>query len=334
MDPTNETPAPAPREPRLLDQVRAAIAARHYSRRTERAYVDWIVRYIEFHHRRHPREMSEREVTAYLSHLATERQVAASTQNQALAALLFLYREVLGLDLPWLNDVVRAKRSVRIPVVLSRDEVAALLRQLDGTPHLVALLMYGSGLRLLEAMQLRIKDVDFQRRELTVRHGKGAKDRRTMLPSRLNAPLHEQIERVLRQHQDDVLRGAGYVALPLAFAQKNPAAARDPGWQWLFPATRWHRDRETGQRRRHHLHESVVQEAIRNARRAAGLTKPATSHTLRHSFATHLLESGYDIRTIQELLGHTDVTTTMIYTHVLNKGGRGVRSPLDGEGLA
>ena len=319
---------------RLLDQVRAVLRSKHYAWRTEQAYVDWVVRYVRFHHLRHPRELGADAVAAFLTHLAVEGQVAAATQNQARSALLFLYREVLGLDLPWLNDVVRAKRSVRIPVVLSRDEVAALLRQLDGTPHLVALLMYGSGLRLLEAMQLRVKDVDFQRRELTVRHGKGAKDRRTMLPSRLNAPLHEQIERVLRQHQDDVLRGAGYVALPLAFAQKNPAAARDPGWQWLFPATRWHRDRETGQRRRHHLHESVVQEAIRNARRAAGLTKPATSHTLRHSFATHLLESGYDIRTIQELLGHTDVTTTMIYTHVLNKGGRGVRSPLDGEGLA
>ncbi len=328
----NHTPKPTPGAappPRLLDQVRAAIEARHYSRRTEVAYTDWIVKFIVFHGRRHPREMGEPEVTAYLSHLATVRKVSASTQNQALAALLFLYRQVLGEDLPWLDGVVRAKPTLRIPVVLTRTETAALLRELDGPSHVVAVLLYGAGLRLLEALQLRIKDVDFHGNELTVRRGKGGKDRRTMLPARARPLLQEQIERVRALHQRDLTVGAGYVALPDALEGKNPSAARDINWQWVFPATRWYRDPETGHKRRHHLHESVVQQAVRDARQRAGLTKPATSHTLRHSFATHLLESGYDIRTIQELLGHNDVTTTMIYTHVLNKGGRGVKSPLD-----
>ncbi len=324
-----KTPPGAAQPPRLLDQVRAAIKARHYSPRTERTYRDWIVRFIVFHERRHPREMGEREVTAYLSHLATVRKVSASTQNQALAALLFLYKYVLGVDLPWLNGLVRAKPTLRIPVVLTRTETAALLRELDGTPHVVAVLLYGAGLRLSEALQMRVKDVDIHGNELTVRRGKGGKDRRTMLPARARPLLQEQIERVRALHAKDLAEGAGYVALPDAMALKNPGAALDINWQWVFPATRWYREPGTGHRMRHHLHQSVVQDAIRNARRRAGLTKPATSHTLRHSFATHLLEAGYDIRTIQELLGHNDVTTTMMYTHVLNKGGRGVKSPLD-----
>ncbi len=329
MNHTPKTTPGASREPRLLDQVRAAIEARHYSPRTRRAYADWVLRFVVFHGKRHPREMGEPEVTAFLSHLATERNVAPSTQNQALAALLFLYREVLGMQLPWLNDVVRAKPRRRIPVVLTRGETTALLGELDGLPHLVALLMYGAGLRLGEALTLRVKDVDLHANELTVRCGKGGKDRRTMLPARARAPLQEQLARVRELHAQDVAAGAGYVALPDALALKNPGAARDINWQWVFPATRWHRDAKTKHKRRHHLHESVVQDAVRQARRRAGLTKPATSHTLRHSFATHLLEAGYDIRTIPELMGHTDVATTMMYTHVLNKGGRGVKSPLD-----
>jgi integron integrase len=333
MNHTPKTTPGAAQPPRLLDQVRAAIKARHYSPRTEKAYSDWIVKFIVFSGRRHPREMGEPEVTAYLTYLATVRKVAASTQNQALAALLFLYRDVLGQDLPWLYGVVRAKPTQRIPVVLTRTETAALLRELDGIPHVVAVLLYGAGLRLNEALQMRIKDVDFHGNELTVRRGKGGKDRRTMLPARARPLLQEQIEHVRLQHAKDLAVGAGYVALPDAMEIKNPGAARDINWQWVFPATRWYRVPGTGHKRRHHLHESVVQDAIRNARRRAGLTKLATSHTLRHSFATHLLESGYDIRTIQELLGHNDVTTTMMYTHVLNKGGRGVKSPLDEEGL-
>ena len=318
--------------PRLLDRVRQAIRARHYSPRTETAYVRWIERFVRFHGKRHPAEMGQREVTAYLTHLATERKVAASTQNQALAALTFLYREVLELDLPWLEGLVRAKRSQRVPVVLTREEVAAVLGELDGVVWLVASLLYGAGLRLMEAMRLRVQDVDFGAGEITVRDGKGRKDRRTLLPTAAREPLRQHLERVQRQHQRDLARGLGEVALPRALASKYPTAARDWRWQWVFPATSHYIDRETGARRRHHLHQTVVQRAIREAVRRARLTKPATSHTLRHSFATHLLEASYDIRTIQELLGHRDVATTMIYTHVLNKGGRGVKSPLDGEG--
>ena len=325
-----DTPGSAP-APRLMEQVHAALAARHYSPRTMRAYTGWIRRYIRFHGRRHPREMGEPELTAFLSYLATHRKVGASTQNQALASLLFLYRDVLRVEMPWLHDVVRAKRSQKVPLVLTQDEVRALLAAMDGTPLLVAQLLYGTGMRLLEVMRLRVKDIDFGAGEITVRQGKGDKDRRVPLPERTRAALREQIAFVRRQHTADLAAGAGCVELPGAMATKNHAAIRDLAWQWVFPATRIYRHAETGELRRHHLHETVIQHAVRHARRHAGLTKPAGCHTLRHSFATHLLEAGSDIRTIQELLGHNDVSVTMIYTHVLNKGGRGVRSPLDAE---
>ncbi len=316
----------------LLDQVRASIRARHYSRRTEKAYVGWIRRFILFHGKRHPKEMGGSEVTEYLSHLATERQVSASTQNQALSAILFLYKHVLGIDLPWLDGLVRAKRPTRLPVVLTIREVHGVLDRLDGVHWIMGSLLYGAGLRLLECCRLRIKDVDLERLELVVRDGKGAKDRITMLPAKLGTSLARHMDVVGAQHKGDLASGRGSVAMPFALARKYPRAAREWGWQWLFPATRFYRDAESGEVRRHHLHESVLQRAVKRAVGEAGLAKPASCHTLRHSFATHLLEMGYDIRTIQELLGHRDVRTTMIYTHVLNRGGRGVRSPLDGGG--
>ena len=327
--PPTDPASPSPQPPRLLDRVRNAVRARHYSPRTEKAYVAWIRKFIFFHRLRHPNEMGEAEVTQFLTSLATLGKVSASTQNQALAALLFLYRNVLGHELGWLQGVVRAKRPVRLPVVLSREEVSAVLRQIRGTPWLMASLMYGSGLRLLECARLRVKDVDLRRREITVRDGKGRKDRVTVLPAKLVNPIAEQLGRARQQHAHDLQRGAGFVELPDALGRKYPSAARELGWQWIFPATRFYFHQETRQRRRHHLHESVVQRAVKEAVRAAGISKSASCHSLRHSFATDLLERGYDIRTIQELLGHSDVTTTMIYTHVLNRGGRGVVSPLD-----
>ncbi len=289
MDPQPTDVPPSP--PRLLDRVRGVLRARHYSPRTEDAYVAWIRRFVLFHGKKHPDALGVPDVAGYLSHLASRRQVSASTQNQAFSALLFLYREVLGRELAGLEKVPRARLPERLPVVLSRDEVVAVLGRMRGTPRLMASLMYGAGLRLLECCRLRVKDVDFARQELIVRDGKGRKDRVTVLPY-LNAN-------------------------------------REWAWQWVFPATRVHTDTTTGERCRHHLHESVLQREFAAAVRAARLTKPATCHTLRHSFATHLLEIGYDIRTIQELLGHADISTTMVYTHVLNRGGRGVRSPLD-----
>ncbi|MGH7587581.1 MAG: integron integrase [Gemmatimonadota bacterium] len=319
----------APKSPRLIDQVRAAIRVHGYSRRTEKAYVGWIRRYVRFHRMRHPTQLGEAEVSAFLSHLAVERKVSASTQNQALSAILFLYRKVLKIELGWLDDLVHARRPARLPVVLTRSEVASILECLHGTPLLLASLLYGAGLRVLECTRLRVKDIDLDRREILVRDGKGRKDRVTLLPDSLHTPLQEHLERVRRQHQSDLSRGRGSVELPTALERKYPRAPWQWGWQWVFPATRFYRDPTTGRRRRHHLHESVLQKAVRMAVQAAGVSKPATCHTLRHSFATHLLENGYDIRTIQELLGHRDVRTTMIYTHVLNRGGRGVRSPLD-----
>jgi len=313
---------------RLLEQVRQGLRARHYSMRTEKAYVGWIRRFILFHGKRHPADMGEVEIGAYLSSLA-ETKVSSSTQNQALAALLFLYQQVLGHELEWLGNLVHAKRPAHVPVVLRRDEARDLLARLDGPVWLVCALLYGAGMRLLEALQLRVKDIDLERREVIVRRGKGQKDRRTVLPDRVVEGLRLHLAAVRTQHEGDIALGAGFVALPDAIDRKYPKAPREWIWQWVFPATRTYTDPASQEVRRHHLHESVIQRAVRKAAAAARISKPVTPHTLRHSFATHLLEAGYDIRTIQELLGHKDVSTTMIYTHVLNRGAGGVRSPLD-----
>ena len=316
--------------PRLLDQVRNAIRVRHYSIRTEQAYVGWVRRFVVFHGKRHPSELGAEEVAAFLTHLAVRGRVAASTQNQALNALAFLYRHVLEQPLPDdLDGIARAKKPARLPVVLTRDEVQRLLAELEGTHALVGGLLYGSGLRLLEALRLRVKDLDWGHHQLVVREGKGAKDRVTMLPERLETPLREHLRHVRLLHRRDLGAGHGAVHLPGALARKNPSAATSWGWQYVFPAPARAVDPRTGVVRRHHLHESSVQKAVNAAVRRAGIEKRASCHTLRHSFATHLIEAGYDIRTVQELLGHADVRTTMIYTHVLNRGGRGVRSPLD-----
>jgi len=324
-DGTGGTPSP-----KLLDRVRAAMRLRHFSARTEEAYLGWIRRYIRFHGVRHPGEMGARDVSAFLTHLAVRRRVSASTQNQALNALLFLYREVLGRPGVELEGVVRARRSVLVPVVLSRGEVAALLEHLHGVPWLVATLLYGGGLRLNECLELRVKDVDFARRQVAVRGGKGRKDRMTTLPERVIPELETHLDRVRAQHAADVTRGEGRVVLPDAVAGKYPGAAEAWAWQFVFPASRICRDARYGPPTRYHLHESVIQRAVTDAVRRAGLAKRASCHTLRHSFATHLLEAGHDIRTVQALLGHADVSTTMIYTHVLRRGALGVRSPADG----
>ena len=317
--------------PRLLDQVRIRCRTRHYSIRTERAYVGWARRFILANNLRHPRELGLAEVEAFLSALAVRDDVAASTQNQALSALLFLYKEVLGLELPWVGSVTRARRPKRLPVVLAHAEVRALLSQLDGQVGLMASLLYGAGMRLMEAVRLRVKDVDFGRREIIVRNGKGGKDRRVPLPRTVQAALAAQVERARVLHARDLDRGFGEVWLPHALSRKYPTAAREFGWQWVFPARQLSVDPRGGARRRHHVDEAVLQRAVKAARVAAGIDKPATCHTLRHSFATHLLESGHDIRTVQELLGHKDVATTQVYTHVLGRGAGGVLSPLDRE---
>ena len=318
-----------PRPPRFLDTVGEALRVRHYSRRTEEAYVGWIRRYILFHGKKHPTVLGPEAVGQYLSHLAVKRHVSASTQTQALSALLFLYRIVLRIDLPNLGDVARAKAQRRLPVVLTREEVTGIIGRLEGTARLMAMLLYGSGLRLLECCRLRVKDLDLATNQLVVRDGKGKKDRLTMIPEASRSPLRSQLDTVRQQHQKDLARGAGWVELPYALARKYPDAGREWSWHWVFPATRFYREPKTGQIRRHHLHESVLQRAVREAVIKSGISKPASCHTFRHSFATHLIEDGYDIRTIQELLGHRDVSTTMIYTHVLNRGGRGVLSPAD-----
>lgn len=316
----NLTRHPHAPPPRLLEQVELTLRVRHYSPRTCTAYTQWIRRSILFHAKRHPKDMGADDVSRFLSYLATDRKVSPATQNQALAALLFLYKEVLNTPLDWLKDVERAKAPVHVPCVLTRNEVFAVLNRLREPVWLVAALMYGSGLRLLEALRLRVKDIDFETQTITVRRGKGAKDRRTMLPSFAAEPLAKHVARVQRQHARDLAEGAGFVELPHAFARKSPGAANQWIWQWVFPATRHYTHQETGETRRHHLHETGIQRQIKEAVLASGISKPATAHSLRHSFATHLLEAGQDIRTIQELLGHSDVRTTMIYTHVLNRG--------------
>jgi len=326
---TNHDVGLPPPERRLLDLVRDAIRRKHYSYRTEQSYVHWVRRFIFFHGKRHPRDMGGEEAEGFLTHLARDRSVSASTQNQALAALLFLYGEVLGMRLPWMQGIVRAKRPVQVPVVLTREEVRALLSQLEGTKWLMASLLYGAGLRLRECLRLRVKDLDFGYRQVVVRDGKGAKDRVTMLPAALIEPLRNHLARVKRRHERDLEEGYGEVELPFAIGRKYPRAPREWGWQFVFPSTKLSADPRSGVIRRHHLFDSVLPRAISAATRAAGIAKPVGCHTLRHSFATHLLQGGYDIRTVQELLGHQDVSTTMVYTHVLNKGGRGVASPLD-----
>jgi integron integrase len=322
-------PSPSRRIPRLLDRLRFTLRNRHYSQRTEQAYLTWVKRYLSFHQGCEVETLAETEANAFLTDLAVVRKVSASTQNQALSALLFFHKHVLGRPLGELGEVVRARRPTRLPVVLSRDEVRAVLDQLTGQNTLIAGLLYGSGLRLSECLNLRVQDLDPTRNEITVRDGKGSKDRLTMFPERLKEPLRRHLARVKATHQQDLKEGFGRVVMPAALDRKYPNAAAEWRWQWVFPQQRRWRDRRTGQEGRHHVDESIVQRAFKAAVERSGITKRASPHTLRHSFATHLLESGSDIRTVQELLGHKDVKTTMIYTHVLNRGPSGVISPMD-----
>lgn len=320
---------PSQNAPKLLDLLRDRLRLKHYSIRTETQYVQWVGRFILFHGKRHPQEMGAKEVEAFLTHLAVEGRVAAATQNQALSALLFLYRELLHINLPWLDEVVRAKRPARLPVVLTREEVQAVLGRTEGTYGLMLRLLYGTGMRLMECVRLRVKDVDFSRAEIIVRDGKGAKDRVTMLPQRIAAELQAHLQRRRHLYEDDLAKGMASVYLPNALDRKYTNAENEWAWQYVFVAKSYSIDPRSGTERRHHIDEKLVQRAMKRAVQEAAISKPATPHTLRHSFATHLLQGGYDIRTVQELLGHADVATTMIYTHVLNKGGRGVVSPLD-----
>jgi integron integrase len=321
--------AQSPRAPRLLEQLRDAIRRLHYSFRTEETYVYWVKRFIYFSGKRHPADLGAAEVTAFLNHLARDRDVAAATQNQALSALLFLYKEVLRQPLPWLDELERARRPARVPTVLTREEVRRLLAAMQGTKWLMASLLYGAGLRLRECITLRVKDVDFGYRQITVRDGKGAKDRVTMLPAVVVEPLKAHLLQAKELHERDLREGYGDVELPHALARKYPKAQYEWGWKFVFPSHKLSTDPRTGVIRRHHVYENYVIRGVARAVRAVGISKHVSCHTLRHSFATHLLEAGYDIRTVQELLGHADVSTTMIYTHVLNKGGSGVTSPLD-----
>ena len=315
--------------PKLLDQVREVIRTKHYSLRTEQAYVNWIKRYIFFHNKRHPVDMAEPEIRAFISDLANKKSVTASTQTVALSAILFLYREVLKKDLPYIQGIERAKKSQRRPVVFTQTEVKEVLSRLDGVNSLIATLLYGAGLRLLDALRLRVKDIDFERNEITVREGKGNKDRVTMLPQSIKSQLREHLKKVRIIHEGDLRSGFGEVYLPDALARKYRNAANQWIWQYVFPSRVLSVDPRSGVKRRHHVSEEPVQRAVGKAIKASGIGKHGSCHTLRHSFATHLLEDGYDIRTVQELLGHKDVRTTMIYTHVLNRGGKGVMSPVD-----
>ena len=329
-NPTSDPGTAAPGQPRLLDQVRNAIRRKHYSLRTEDSYVHWIKRFIYFHGKRHPRDLGEAEVTAFLNDLARVRNVASATQNQALSAVLFLYKEVLGTPLAWLEGLDRAKRPARLPTVLTQDEVRQLLSRMDGTKWLIASLLYGSGLRLRECLKLRVKDVEFSYRQIVVRDAKGAKDRVTMLPESVIDPLREHLVRAKTLHEADLASGHGDVEMPYALARKYLKAAYEWGWKFVFPSRKLSVDPRSGVVRRHHLFEERLQRALKRAVAAAGIVKPASVHTLRHSFATHLLQAGTDIRTVQELLGHSDVSTTMIYTHVLKVAAGGTASPLDG----
>jgi integron integrase len=327
FDPVPQSVGPA--EPKFLDRVRREIRLRHYSIRTETAYVDWMRRFILFNDKRHPSEMGPSEVAAFLTHLAVDRGVAAATQAQAKSAILFMYKVVLNAQLPWLDDIVSAKTARRLPVVLTVSEVRTLLEHMNGSVGLVCALLYGTGMRLLEGLRLRVKDLEFVRREVLVRNGKGGKDRITVLPENLILPLQQQIAKVRALHQRDLEEGFGTVWLPNALDVKYPQAPKHWGWQWVFPSANRSTDPRSGKVHRHHLNEASVQKAMGLAAKRMGMVKPCSPHILRHSFATHLLQAGYDIRTVQELLGHSDVSTTMIYTHVLNRGGRGVRSPFD-----
>ena len=322
-------PSPAKQQPKLLDRLREALRSRHYSRRTEQSYCHWVKRFIFFHHVRHPADMAEPEINAFLTHLAIKERVSASTQNQALSALLFLYRHVLSREIGDLGEVIRARRPKWLPVVLTREEVKTVLGHLAGDKRLMASLMYGAGLRLMECLRLRVQDIDFARNEIIVRDGKGAKDRVTMLPESLKATLQEHLRVVKTIHEQDLTDGWGRVQMPHALDRKYPGAPAEWRWQWVFPQENRWRNASTREEGRHHIDESLVQRAVKDAVRSAGIVKRATCHTFRHSFATHVLEAGYDMRTVQELLGHQDVRTTMIYTHVLNRGGKGVRSPAD-----
>jgi len=321
---------PLQHSPKLLELFREAMRVRHYSKRTEDTYCTWVRRFVHFHKLRHPKDMGEPQINAFLTHLAVKEKVSSSTQNQALSALLFLYRYVIGKETGDLGDVIRARKPVRLPVVLTREEVKALLAQLSGDKWLMASLMYGAGLRLMECLRLRVQDIDFSRNEILVRDGKGAKDRITMLPESLKKPLGDHLKQVKSVHDKDIAEGWGRVLLPGALDRKYPNAPAEWRWQWIFPQENRWKNTKIGEEGRHHMDESLIQKAVKEAAVYAQLTKRATCHTFRHSFATHLLEGGYDIRTVQELLGHNDVRTTMIYTHVLNRGPSGVRSPVDG----
>jgi integron integrase len=316
-------------KPKLLDQMRDVLRLKHMSYRTEEAYLSWVKRFILFHDKRHPQDMGAQEIRAFLTHLAVHEQVAASTQNSALNALLFLYRHVLKQPFPELGTIERAKRPQRVPTVFTREEVTRVLAQVQGVNHLMASLLYGAGLRLMECVRLRVKDVDFAYHQIVVRDGKGAQDRVTMLPQALEPRLTQHLAQIKALHGTDLLEGYGTVYLPYALARKEPQAEKSWLWQYVFPAGKRSRDPRSSVERRHHVSESVLQKAMQEAIRRAEVSKRGSCHTLRHSFATHLLEDGYDIRTVQELLGHKDVSTTMLYTHVLQRGGKGVRSPLD-----